>query len=122
MRVAEDGLSLIEALVAMAILAIVAVGLLRSTGTHVMRIDALETRAFAQFVAENHAAELTLAPAFVNSLPQDVELMGRTWQLSTVIAPTAQPELIEVVITVREVGKDGPVSRLSTFLDTGASP
>lgn len=118
----EQGFSLVEALVAMAILAIVAVALLRTTGSHVSRTEGLGSRAFALLVAQNRAAELRLPASEADALPEVVEMMNRRWRVSTVFAPTEDPELTEAIISVRELGGFGPVSRLSTFVDRGAAP
>lgn len=116
---ADGGFSLIEALVAMAILAIVAVALLRTNGTHITRIDGLETRAFARFVAENRIAEITLDPSDMAALPREVGMLGRRWSVSAVSAATGDPDLLEVVVSVGETGLASPVSRLSAFVDQG---
>ena len=54
----EHGFSLIEALVALAVLAIATVGLVRAVESHVDSTRALERRAAAMWVAENRLAEL----------------------------------------------------------------
>ena len=60
MRSGEAGFTLIESLVALAILAVSAISLLLATEAHVARIDGLESRALAQFAAENRLAEIEL--------------------------------------------------------------
>ena len=59
-RAPEAGFTLIETLVALAILAMSAMALLSATEAHIRTIAALETRAAAQWVAENHLAELSV--------------------------------------------------------------
>ena len=58
MRDGEQGFSLIEALVALAVLAIATVGLMRTVQTHIDSTRGLERRAAAMWVAENRLAEL----------------------------------------------------------------
>ena len=59
-RGGEDGFTLIETLVALVVLATSGVALLGATEAHIARIGALETRAAAQWVAENYLAEVKL--------------------------------------------------------------
>ena len=54
----QEGFSIVEALAALAILAIATIGLVRAAEAHVDSIRALELRAAAQWVAENRLAEL----------------------------------------------------------------
>ncbi|WBY09406.1 type II secretion system minor pseudopilin GspI [Sphingomonas sp. 7/4-4] len=54
----EAGFSLIEALVALAVLAIAAVGLMRTVESHIDSTRGLERRTAAMWVAENRLAEL----------------------------------------------------------------
>ena len=56
----DAGFTLIESLVALAILAVSAVSLLMATEAYVARIDGLESRALAQLAAENRLAEIEL--------------------------------------------------------------
>ncbi|MGL5010123.1 MAG: type II secretion system minor pseudopilin GspI, partial [Paracoccaceae bacterium] len=59
-RAPDAGFTLIETLVALAVLAISAVALLATTQAHITRIAGLEARAAATWAAENHLAEITL--------------------------------------------------------------
>ncbi|KKK60035.1 hypothetical protein LCGC14_3028410, partial [marine sediment metagenome] len=58
-RDTEAGFTLIEALVAMAVLATSAVSLLAAVETHIGRISELERRTAARWVAENALAAQT---------------------------------------------------------------
>lgn len=113
-RTHDAGFTLIETLVALAILAMSAVSLLGATEAHIARINALETRAAAQWVAENYLAELTLgltpsvAIAPMNGIAFTVEIT-RT--------PTQDPDLEQVDIVARDstIGRD--FGRLTGFID-----
>ena len=93
------GFTLIEALVALAILAIAAVGLVRAAEAHVDSVRGLERRAAAQWVAENRLAELGLH----NAPGQDgaVAMLNYRWSVTTKRAATSDPDLQAVTISVR---------------------
>ena len=59
-RRGDAGFTLVETLVALAVLAMAAMALLGATQAHIRNIAALEARAAAQWAAENHLAELVI--------------------------------------------------------------
>lgn len=110
-----DGFSLIEALVALLILAIATVGLIRTTEAHIDSARALEQRSAALWVAENRLAELTLGASA--SLPGEVEMLGTRWTVATVSTATDDPEIVRVDIRVSLPGQSAPVASLEGFVD-----
>jgi general secretion pathway protein I len=98
---AEAGFTLIESLVALAILAVSAISLLAATEAHVARIGSLEARALAQFAAENALAELELG---LEPDAGPLDMGGRTFRVAVRLAPTADPELERVDLAVTDVG------------------
>ena len=114
-RASEAGFTLIEALVALAILALSAVTLLGATEAHIARIGALETRAAAEWVVQNYLAELTLGTA-ANSQPDP--MLGRRFRIAELRTATVEPSLQRV--DLKAVGEDGhSFARLTGFLDLG---
>lgn len=95
----EAGFSLIEALVALAILAVTAISLLTAAETHVARIAGLESRALAQIAAENRMAELKLGVARDDA----VSLLGRQFTIEVTRAAAADPEVERIDIAVTDV-------------------
>lgn len=97
-RAGDAGFTLIESLVALAILGMSAVALLGATEAHVARVNGLETRALAQLAAENHLAEIELGLA-----PDDAEtvLLGAAFRVTAERTPTADPALQRIDLTVR---------------------
>ncbi|WP_197277359.1 type II secretion system minor pseudopilin GspI [Sphingomonas profundi] len=116
---AEAGFSLIEALVALLVLAIAAVGLVRASEAHVDSIRGLERRGAAMWVAENRLAELGLpgGPA----LPTAVEMLGQGWTVRTETKPTDDPDLRAVTIRVAAAGEAQPLATLDGFVDAGTT-
>jgi general secretion pathway protein I len=97
----EAGFSLIEALVALAILAVTAISLLTAAETHVARISGLESRALAQIAAENRLAELQLGVA----RDDRVSLLGRQFALDVTRAAAADPDVERIDIAVTDVAR-----------------
>lgn len=114
----DAGFTLIEALVAMAILAIASAGLIRATETHVDLIRGVETRAVAGWVADNRMAELALPGT--NALPASVTMLGRSWQVATTSRPSDDPAIAAIEVAVSEPGAARPAVTLRGFRDLGA--
>ena len=96
-RARDAGFTLIEALVAMAVLAVGAISLLGATEGHSARIGQVIDRTAARWAAEARLAELRLG-----LVPDTnrVESYGRTWVVSAENEPTEDPALARVTITV----------------------
>ena len=114
-RAPTNGFSLIEALIALAILAITAVSFLRATEANISRVTALETRTAASWVAQNRLAELTLGMAIPDT---PVPMLGRNYTVAVTTTPTADPTLdrIDIVVTAPD---DGTGNTLTGFVWTG---
>ena len=112
----RHGYSLMEAIVALFVLAIASTGLLVATQAHIDGVRGLEERVVAQWVAENRLVELTLGEIS----PDDVEMMGATWRVRTARTTTDDPDLQAVHIRVSRSGSASAAARLSGFVDTGA--
>lgn len=96
----HSGFTLIETLVAMAVLAVAAIGLIRITETHVDFIRHIEARSIALWVAEDRLAELDLPQSA--PLPGTVRLLDHLWHVSTRVTPAADPDLILVEVAVND--------------------
>ena len=116
-RAAEAGFTLIETMVALAVLATSSVAFLATTETHIARITALQTRAAAQWVAENHLTELSLG------LPptQTADMMGFAFAITDTITPTSDPDLQKIDIAVTDTASQ-ITARLTGFILTGGAP
>lgn len=112
----DDGFSLIEAMVALAVLAIAAVGLMRTVESHIDSTRALERRAAAMWVAENRLAELELGAPGGDS----ADMLGQRWRVAVEKARTDDPEIVRVRITVFAPADSAPLASLDGFVDGGA--
>lgn len=115
----EVGFSLIEALVALAVIAVAASGIIRATEAHVDTIRNLELRTGAQWVAENRLAELALAGEDRSRLPGSAVMLGQRWQVSTQLAASDDPDLRLATVAVRKLGDPAPLVTLRGFVDAG---
>lgn len=113
----ESGFTLIEVMVALAILAVVAVAASRASSAYLSSVEVLQTRTLAHFVAQNAAAELRIqqTPLNANS-SQIVNEQGRDWQITLTVGETATPELTEVTITVAPI-IEGQVGKVVTDIN-----
>lgn len=119
----RDGYSLMEAMVALFILAVATVGLTRATQTHIDGVRGLEQRVIAQWVAENRLVELNLEGAAAMPARSTVRMMDREWSVDVATRNTDDPDLLAVDVAVAEAGTTGATVRLSGFVDrlAGAS-
>ncbi|MCC2977848.1 type II secretion system minor pseudopilin GspI [Sphingomonas sp. PL-96] len=114
-RASEEGFSLIEALVALAVLAIATVGLIGAVEQHIDSTRAIERRTVAMLIAENRLAELEIGAPEADA--RDVEMLGRHWQVRTTRRGTDDPALDRVRIAVAAAGEETPLAQLDGFLE-----
>lgn len=115
-RSPEAGFTLIETLVALAVLAVSAVSLLGATEAHIARIGALEMRASAQWAVENYLAELSLGLTPTEMPPP---MNGIAFELLVTRTATTDPDLERVDVVARDQIDGLEYSRLTGFVDVG---
>lgn len=103
MRPAEQGFTLIEILVALAVLSISAVALLNLAGENTRTAAAMETRTLAAVVAENRAVEALIAPAppAVGRAGGADRLAERDWRWLRLVSRTADPQILRIDVLVQ---------------------
>lgn len=117
----QRGFTLLEVLVALAIIAFALSALIRVTGTGAANASYLRDRTFAQWVAENRLAELRTRDGFWPATGKDdgeVEMAGREWFWTTRVIKTPEPEMRRIDVEVRlEDDEDiAPVGILTGFV------
>ena len=111
----ERGFTLVEVLVALVILAVAAAGLIGAAEAHVDTIRAMQSRAAAQWVAENRIAELTVSRDPAPKAYSIVEMLGQTWAVQVAGRPSDDPELEAMTISVAETDAPEPLVTMDFF-------
>ncbi|WP_201553666.1 type II secretion system minor pseudopilin GspI [Psychrobacter immobilis] len=100
----ESGFTLIEVMVALAILAVVAVAASRASSAYLSSVDVLRTRTLAHFIAQNAAADLRIQETWLTAnRTQTINAQGRDWQVVMTVSDAITPALKEVNIAVAPI-------------------
>ncbi|MEQ1725812.1 MAG: type II secretion system minor pseudopilin GspI [Sphingopyxis sp.] len=115
----QSGFTLLEMLVALAVLALAALALVRLDAFTARSTAALGNNAVAQIVANNTATTLLTdpAPPTIGTSMASVTNGGTAWRVATRIAATADPSLLRIDISVDGAG-DGHAA-LTTIRPAG---
>jgi general secretion pathway protein I len=115
-RSAQQGFTLIEVLVALAVFGLAALALLRLEGAGSVDAARLETRLVGQMVARNVAIEAMLEanPPAIGSNSGVSRNGGRAWRWTRLVRPAPEPRLIEIAVDVRDEQGDA-AGRISMF-------
>lgn len=98
----EAAFTLLEMVIALAILALGAAGLVSAATQATRQTAALEQKTFAAWVAENTLSEIRAArewPA-LGVQQNTTEMAGRSWNIRTTIAATDTPEIRRIEVAV----------------------
>jgi general secretion pathway protein I len=117
-RAPDAGFTLIETLVALAVLAMSAVALLATTEAHIARIAGLEARAAAAWVTENHLAELSLGLQPGDAPPA---MLGFQFTVTVEATTTSDPDLQKLVIRATDAANGRGYARLTGFVLTDSA-
>lgn len=115
----QDGFTLIEMLVALAIFSLAALALLRLQGATLRSTSRLQSGIVASMVARNLVVEAItdkMAPAFGRSSGRETNA-GRSWRWTRVVGRTGEARLQQVTVTVAD--EDGrQAASLTAFRGT----
>lgn len=102
------GFTLLEVLVATAIFAIAALGLLNAQSTQLRTDQYLETKTLAHWVALNHLAEMRLDKRFpdIGETRSTASMAGRDWTVVTKAQSTPSASVRLLVVSVGEKAED----------------
>jgi general secretion pathway protein I len=111
-RKPDAGFTLIETLVALAVLAMSAVTLLATTTAHISRIAGLEARAAAAWTAENQLVALTLG---LEDPPGPPTMLGYQFSVAVETVATSDADVDQRIILVTDSMDGRNLARLTGF-------
>lgn len=117
--VKKQGFTLLELLVAVAILTIIAMTALSNNSTIISNSSYLREKTLAHWVAMNKAAELRLAGSWLTGKQEGVAVMAeQKWRWIISGRPTPDPDIQLLNIEVRQEAEDGqtPLAVLTMYL------
>jgi general secretion pathway protein I len=118
-RKITHGFTLIEVLIALAVLAIGMIAVIGTAGTTTRLAAELKQETFAHWVAMNELTTLRLATTWPNPGTQkgEADMADQRWQWTAVVSNTADPNLLRVDIDVsNSLAPDAVVSSLTGFI------
>ena len=117
------GFTLVEILVALAVLAIALTATARSLGGALDTTAALRDRTLARWVAEDRLAEIELRREWpdLDVKEGDADMGGRAfhWRQETGVTPAARMRRIELSVFL--AGTDSPLAKLTGFVEQVAT-
>ena len=118
------GFTLIEVLIALAVVALALLGLTRTAALEVRDFDALRERTLAGWVAANVLAEARVSGALPSTGTSDgrIELGGRAWRWTRDVSATPDPDIRRIDIRVFAGEAKDSVASLSGFATASLTP
>ena len=113
------GFTLLEVLVALAVLAIAMAALLRVASTSTSTFAELRNRTLAGWVAENAVARLRLQarwPSVGSQLQGHQRMAGHDWHWTITVAGTPDHDLRRLAVAVHVAGASLPEPLLTAFM------
>ena len=118
------GFTLVEILVALAVLAIALTATARSLGAAIDTTTALRDRTLARWVAEDRLAQLELSKEWpdLDVKEDDADMGGRAfhWRQETGVTPAARMRRVEVSVFLP--GTDSMLAKMTGFVEQTATP
>jgi general secretion pathway protein I len=119
------GFTLIEVVVALAILGIGMLAVFKTIGDTVYNVNELRDRSFAEWIADNRITEVRISGEMpsVEETAGEVEFAGRQWHWLTKVSQTQVPGLRRIDVSVRrdEDPENASMVTLSGFVGATAT-
>lgn len=116
-RPAEQGFTLIEMLVALAVFSLAVLALLNLAGENTRSASAAQTRLFAAMVAENEAIEALIAPAppALGVATGEAMQADLAWRWRREVRRTDDPDVLRIDVRVVEAGGRRTAAEVTVF-------
>jgi general secretion pathway protein I len=115
-----NGFTLLEVLVAMAILAITLGTIIKTVSSYANNASYLKERTLAQWIAENKAAEYQLKKEFPapGRKEGEIDMANQQWQWQVKISTTQDTRLrrLDISVYTESGDEENPISKLVTFI------
>ena len=118
MRRRNRGFTLIEIVVAMAVLAIAMGAILSGMTRYADNAGYLRNKTVALWVAHNRLTEIQIEPTWpaVGNSDGDVSMAGGDWRWFVTVLETPDPTVHRIEIRVQLKGRDADIAKLVAFL------
>ena len=114
---ADEGFSLLEVVVAIAVFSLGALATLNVLGQSGRNAEADEARLIAGIVAENRIAEAMAMsqPPQTGATRGTEAALSRNWEWEMRIGPSPEPRILRIDVSVREAGRQQVLAEYSSF-------
>lgn len=114
---AVGGFTLLEVLIALAVLAVSAMAVLSQTNNSLYQLQQLREKTLAQWTAEYQLNQLRVAESWpaTGSAEDAVEFAGREWRVRRTVSETTEPWLRKIEVSVAPKAGDTQASPLVTL-------
>ena len=114
---ADEGFSLLEVVVAIAVFSLGALATLNVLGQSGRNAEADEARMIAGIVAENRIAEAMAMsqPPQTGATRGTEAALSRNWDWEMRIGPSPEPRILRIDVSVREAGRQQVLAEYSSF-------
>ena len=113
----QQGMTLLEVLVALAIFAIAALSVIRSVSQHINTMSYLEEKMFAAMVVDNQMANVMLSHKKISNQKGSEELAGHTWYWHVKPIATTQPLLQAFDVSVAAKKDASPIVTVRSYVE-----
>lgn len=112
----QAGFTLIEVMVALAVVSIALAALSRAMGLTVSNHSALDERIIATWVAEDELVKMQVMPESREEAEQEVVMLNRSWTTELTTEDTMIPDIKKATLSVLPTGQTKPVASLVTVV------
>ena len=118
------GFTLVEVMVALAIIAIALTAVAAKMGRMVDTSNAMRERTYASWIAQNKITELRLANTLpeVSSTSGDIDFANSNWEWRAVVSESGIENLYRVDVTITYPGTDDVIRTVTGFIGEPAAP